>query len=299
MEGIYTGRVIRAIGGFYFVKTSSGEEYQCRAKGLFRNENLRPLVGDMVELIPVVDTDIERPGSVTKVLPRKNSLIRPAIANVDLAIVFFSAADPAPNLHLMDRFLCEMEYRGVRSMVCLNKADKAEDQELARYEAIYKSAGYRTLALCAKDGDLTELLGELEGRISVLAGPSGAGKSTLVNRLQTVMRMETGGISKKLGRGRHTTRRSELLAIDSLKDSYIADTPGFSDVALTEVDERCLAALFPEIAGHGTQCRFAQCSHIKEKDCMVRKVLSEGLISRERYESYCMFYEDIKSRRKF
>ncbi len=273
--------------------------FTCRAKGLFRNEKIKPLVGDMVKVTPVVDTDIENPGSITQVLPRHSMLIRPAIANIDRVIVIFAAADPDPSLPLLDRFLCEMERRKVESVVCFNKADLIDKERADELAGIYRKAGYTVVLTSAKNGDIEELKRELAGRVCAVAGPSGAGKSSIVNLLQSEMEMETGSISRKLGRGRHTTRRSELLKVEGMKDTYIADTPGFSSLEVELDDPRELYTLFPEMKEYEKDCRFAGCSHIKEKECAVRAAVKNGNISRQRYDSYKSLYEEAAQRRKY
>ena len=295
----YTGRIIRGIGGFYYVDTGDDGIFTCRAKGLFRNEGVKPLVGDVVKLIPVVDTDVDNPGSITAVLERTSELVRPAIANIDRAIVIFAAADPEPNLMLLDRFLCEMERRRVESIVCFNKSDLADRERLSQLSDIYEKAGYRVVLTSAKNGDIDALKKELEGRVCAVAGPSGAGKSSIVNLLQSDMEMETGLISKKLGRGRHTTRRAELLKVEGMKDTYIADTPGFSSLEVAVEDPSMVYTLFPEIRAQEKNCRFSLCSHIKEKDCAVRSAVKDGIISKERYDSYCSLYRECVSRKKY
>ncbi|MBR6329016.1 MAG: ribosome small subunit-dependent GTPase A [Lachnospiraceae bacterium] len=295
----YTGRIVRGVGGFYYVDVPQRGIFQCRAKGLFRNEHIRPLVGDMARLHEVVDTDVELAGSIDGILERKSELQRPAIANVDRAVVIFAAADPDPNLSLLDRLLCELERQSVESVVCFNKRDLAESAFLERLREIYESAGYRVVTTCAKTGEISELKEAIRGHVATLAGPSGAGKSSVVNLLQSSSHMETGTISKKLGRGRHTTRHAQLFSVDGCEDTYIADTPGFSDIELGAVDERDLGDLFPEIRPLKDKCRFAGCAHIKEKDCAVKAAVREKLISPERYGSYKSFYQEIKAQRRY
>ncbi len=273
--------------------------FTCRAKGLFRNEKVKPLVGDMVRLHPVTDTDIDNPGHIDRVLPRHSEMIRPALANVDQILVLFAAKDPPVNLNLLDRFLCETARRDIPGVICFNKCDLADEEKKTRLKQIYEPAGYKVLLMNAKTGDLTDLKAILKGKVSALAGPSGAGKSTLVNRLQSEVEMETGIISKKLGRGKHTTRHAQLFRVDALEDTYIADTPGFSSFDVMEEDASNLGSLFPEIDKFSADCRFARCSHIKENECGVKAALEAGLIPVSRYESYSLFYEEIRSRRNY
>jgi len=295
----YKGRIIRGIAGFYYVYVSGVGIFECKAKGVFRNKNEKPLVGDLVLVSSVVDTDKERPGSIDEILERHSQLIRPAVANVDQALVIFAAADPEPNLNLLDRFLCEMERQGVKSIVCFNKRDLISDERALELRTIYESAGYKVIQTSAIENSLETLLEELEGKVTTVAGPSGAGKSSLVNLLQGEIEMETGTISKKLGRGRHTTRRAELIPVEGMENSFIVDTPGFSSITVMEQEALAVQKLFPEICIHEPECRFIGCAHIAEPDCGVKAALMRGEITQSRYDNYCSFYEEIKARRKY
>lgn len=297
-NGCFEGRIIRGIAGFYYVHVPGRGVFECKAKGVFRSKSEKPLVGDRVMLREIDDTEKENVGNIDEILPRSSCLIRPAVANVDQALVIFAAADPEPNLNLLDRFLCEMERQNVSCVVCFNKRDLISDERADELRTIYESAGYRVLMTSAIEGEMSSLLGLLEGKVTTVAGPSGAGKSSLVNLLQGSMLMETGEISKKLGRGRHTTRRAELIPVDGLEDSFIVDTPGFSSIYVMEDDPLAVQNLFPEIGKWEPQCRFQGCAHIHEPDCGVKDALSRGEISALRYESYCSFYEEIKGRAK-
>lgn len=293
------GRIIRGIAGFYYVYVRSYGIFECKAKGVFRNKNEKPLVGDFVRLHPIVDTDKTNPGSIDEILPRQSELIRPAVANVDQALVIFAAANPEPNLNLLDRFLCEMERQEVKSIVCFNKTDLISEERAKELKDIYESAGYEVLMVSAIEGSLDRLMSVLEGKVTTVAGPSGAGKSSLVNLLQGEIEMETGEISKKLGRGRHTTRRAELIGIEGMEDSFIVDTPGFSSITVMAAEALDVQYLFPEIYVHENRCYYQGCAHIHEPDCAVKEALEKGLISQSRYENYCSFYEEVKARRKY
>ncbi|MGN0414891.1 MAG: ribosome small subunit-dependent GTPase A [Agathobacter sp.] len=290
------GKIVKGISGFYYVHVAGTGIYECKAKGIFRNQKKKPLVGDDVR-IAVLD-EKEHIGNVEELLPRKNELIRPAVANIDQALVIFAAAKPEPNLNLMDRFLCMMEYQRVPAVICFNKCDLITKEEEERLSGIYAPAGYEILFTSAKTGKNTDRLKKLlTGRTTAVAGPSGVGKSSLVNLTQDQVSMETGRISDKIQRGKHTTRHSELIAISG--DTYIMDTPGFSSLEVPGLEPEQLWTCFPEFVPCEPMCRFTSCSHISEPGCGVKEALEQGRISRERYEHYVLFYEEMKQRRKY
>ncbi|MCI7323618.1 MAG: ribosome small subunit-dependent GTPase A [Lachnospiraceae bacterium] len=290
------GKIVKGISGFYYVHVAGTGIYECKAKGIFRNQKKKPLVGDDVR-IAVLD-EKEHTGNVEELLPRKNELIRPAVANIDQALVIFAAAKPQPNLNLLDRFLCMMEYQTVPAVICFNKCDLISEEEEERLAAIYAAAGYEILFTSAKTGKNTDRLKALlAGRTTAVAGPSGVGKSSLVNLTQDQVSMETGRISEKIQRGKHTTRHSELIAIS--EETYIMDTPGFSSLEIPGLEPEQLWTCFPEFVPYEPECRFTCCSHISEPGCGVKEALEQGKISRERYEHYVLFYEEMKQRRRY
>lgn len=290
------GKIIKGIAGFYYVHIAEAGVYECKAKGSFRNENKKPLVGDDVE-ITVLDEQAKK-GNIQKILPRKNSLIRPAVANIDQALVIFAAAKPKPNFNLLDRFLITMEYQKVDVVLCFNKKDMAEEAELQKLEETYAACGYRILFTSALfDEGVEEIRALLKGKTTAVAGPSGVGKSSLINRLQENVEMETGSISEKIGRGKHTTRHSELIAIDG--DTYIMDTPGFSSLYMQDFEKEDLKDYFVEFHEYEGQCRFQGCMHIHEPSCRVKEALEQGKISRIRYENYVTLYEELKDKRRY
>jgi ribosome biogenesis GTPase len=291
-----TGKIIKGISGFYYVHVAEAGIYECKAKGIFRNKKIKPLVGDDVE-IAVIDEG-EKTGNIEEILPRKSELIRPAVANVDMALVIFAAAKPDPNFNLLDRFLCMMEYRKLPTAIAFNKSDLVTAEEENRLREIYEPAGYRVIFTSAKEEkNISGLRALLEGKTTTVAGPSGAGKSSLINLLQDEVCMETGAISEKIERGKHTTRHSQLIPLS--KDTYIVDTPGFSSMDLPQIEKEELWKLYPEFLEYEPQCRFIGCSHIGEPDCGVKSALSRGDISRIRYENYVLLYEELKARRKY
>lgn len=289
------GKIIRGIAGFYYVHTADGV-YECKARGVFRKDNRKPLVGDDV-LMDVVDPE-EKKGNIVELLERKSELIRPAVANVDQALVIFAVMNPEPNFNLLDRFLILMAQQGLPCVICFNKADLDQEGKAQEAYEIYKNSGCKILVFSAKEGKGTEELEALlNGKTTTVAGPSGVGKSTLINSLQKSVVMETGAVSEKIKRGKHTTRHTELIAID--KDTYILDTPGFSSLGLFDLEKEDLAGFYPEFVPFEKYCRFGGCSHISEPDCGVKEALQESKISPVRYENYCLLYEELKQKKRY
>lgn len=315
------GRIIKGIAGFYYVRCTDcarsmksdcpGEAahgamsdggagnaqsederiYECKAKGIFRKDNLKPLVGDEVEM-DVLDEE-KRLGNIRELLPRQNELVRPAVANVDQALVIFSIVKPKPNFNLLDRFLILMEQQGVSGIVCFNKQDIDEMRTGEKYRRIYERCGYRVLTVSATQGDgIEELKALLKDRTTVVAGPSGVGKSSLINCLQSRIVMETGELSAKIERGKHTTRHSELIVVE--ENTYIFDTPGFSSLELFGLEKGQLAQHYPEFAEYEKNCRFSDCSHVNERECGIRDAVAEGAISSLRYENYSLLYRELE-----
>ena len=290
------GKIIKGIAGFYYVHGEDGNVYECRAKGIFRKDNQKPLVGDNVE-ITVLDMK-EQEGNLTNILPRKNSLIRPAVANVDQALVIFAMENPKPNFLLLDRFLIMMEQAGIPAAVCFNKIDLADRETADSLGGIYRGCGYPVILSSVREKTgLEEIRGMLRGKTTVVAGPSGVGKSSLTNLLQDQVQMETGEISRKLKRGRHTTRHSQVIAAGG--NTYLMDTPGFSSLYLTDMEPDELKSCFREFHRYEGRCRFQGCSHIHEPDCEVKKALERGEIARQRYEDYLALYEELKEKRRY
>ena len=290
------GKIVKGISGFYYVHVAGSGIYECKAKGIFRNQKMKPLVGDDVE-IDIISEE-KKTGNVAAILPRKNALIRPAVANVDQALLIFAAASPNPNFNLLDRFLVMMGRQDVPVILCFNKCDLITEEQKQEIEAIYEASGCKILFVSAKkELGLKELQEILEGKTTTVAGPSGVGKSSLINLLAPEACMETGEISKKIERGRHTTRHAELIQLKG--DGYIMDTPGFSSLYLPEMEKEELQDCYPEFAAFEPYCRFQGCSHISEPDCGVKEALSEGKIHPVRYENYCQLYGELKDRKKY
>jgi ribosome biogenesis GTPase len=293
------GKIIRGVGGFYYIQredTPPGELVECKAKGIFRNRKVKPLVGDDVE-IELLDEE-HQTGSITRIFPRKNELIRPASANVDQAVVVFALSYPKPNLNLLDRFLLMMQTQEIPVVICFNKCDEQEETQISQIVSQYDGSGATVLVTSTVTGDGLDKLRELlTGKTTVMAGPSGVGKSSVMNILYPQAKMQTGEISDKIKRGKHTTRHTELFCI--AKDTYIMDTPGFTSLQLPDIEKEELERYYPEFAGYEDTCRFLGCSHIHEPDCGVKAALERGEISAGRYENYKQFYQEISQKKKY
>ena len=269
--------------------------YECKPQSIFRKEKIKPLVGDYVEF-EVLD-EKERTGVITEIAPRKNELIRPASSNIDQAMVIFAMENPRPSFSLLDRFLIMMERQNIRTVICFNKKELAGEEELELLRRTYSEAGYQVLLVSARrEEGMEQIKNVLSGKTTVVAGPSGVGKSTITNLLQSEVCMETGEISRKLKRGRHTTRHAQLIAVG--EDTYLMDTPGFSAMAVENMEKEELKQYFPEFHPYEGECRFQGCVHISEPDCGVIRAVEENRISRIRYEDYRELYEELKEKEK-
>lgn len=298
MQEIFKGRITKGIAGFYYVYVPGIGMLECKAKGIFRKDNVKPLVGDEVSVQMISGEDMT--GNICEILPRKSCLIRPAVANIDQAMIVFAIRKPDVNLNLLDRFLIQMEQQGLNTIICFNKAD-LEDSDgpgSQRLAEIYAAAGYETLVISAREDDSVEqVLACLKGKTTTVAGPSGVGKSTLINRLQPDLQMETGSISTKIERGKHTTRHSQLIPIS--EDTYILDTPGFSSLSVFDMEKEDLEAYYAEFRSLTGGCKFTGCSHIHEPVCGVKEGLKSGAVSEERYENYKLIYRELAQKRKY
>ena len=290
------GRIIRGIAGFYYVHVPEMGIYECKAKGIFRKNKLKPLVGDLVKL-SILDEENKK-GNIDEVLDRENELIRPAVANIDQALVIFAIKKPEPNLNLLDRFLIMMEQKQIPCVLVFNKSDLASEEEKQTLREIYGNSGCEILFISAKQDDgIEEIRKVLKGKTSTVAGPSGVGKSSLINKLQSDINMETGSISEKIERGKHTTRHTEFIPIGD--DTFIMDTPGFSSLAVFDMEKEELEQYYPEFDEYRDNCRFNGCSHTHEPGCGVKEAIEAGDISKERYENYKLIYEELKNKKKY
>ena len=291
-----TGKIMKGIAGFYYVHDGISGVYECKAKGIFRNKKIKPLVGDDVEFT-ILDEE-EKTGNIVDILDRENELIRPAVANIDQAMVVFAATAPEPNLNLLDRFLVTMESQDVPVVICFNKKELVTEEEAKRLTSIYEAAGYEVHLTNAKSGEgIEQIRSLLRGKTTVLAGPSGVGKSTITNEIQPEAEMETGTISEKIKRGKHTTRHSELFFVET--DTFVMDTPGFSSMFVDNMKPEELQQFFPEFEEFITDCRFLGCVHVGERECGVKDAVKEGTLSKDRYENYRLIYEELKNKRRY
>ena len=284
------GRIIKGIGGFYYVLLQDESVVTCKARGRFRNEHLVPMVGDLVE-ISKPETGY---ASIDDLLPRKNALLRPPVANIDQLVIVVSASVPKPDWLLTDKLLLQAHLLSISPLLLLNKLDVANDAIVSEFERDY--AAFPTLLVSSKTGlELEKLKDALNGKISAFAGQSAVGKSSLLNSLFPQLLLETGELAKRTDRGKHTTRQAELWP---LLGGAVLDTPGFSLFELEEIPQDALDAAWPEFAGAQEHCRFAGCRHSKEPDCAVKALLGSGRLTQARYDRYIEISQEIEQRRK-
>ena len=290
------GKIIKGIAGFYYVYVEKEGVYECKAKGAFRKQGIKPLVGDNVKLA-VLDEQ-EKLGNMIEILPRECVLVRPAVANVDQAMVVFAAAEPNPNFNLLDRFLISMQQQNVDTIICFNKVDIAGHSELAQLEQIYENSGFKVRFMSVlEETGLEEVRSLLKNKTTVLAGPSGVGKSSFLNWLLPEANMETGKVSEKIKRGKHTTRHSEIFHL--AEDTYVMDTPGFSSLYVNSLEKEEIRQYFNEFSEYEDNCRFLGCMHLNEPDCAVKEALEAGAISRIRYENYQQLVTECQEQRRW
>lgn len=286
------GKIFKGIGGFYYVK-SGDSIYECRARGRFRKDGITPLVGDDVSCL--IDK-ASNTGMISNIIPRTNFLIRPPVANVTQIAIVVSVTNPKPNLKTVDKLISSAIYANIKPLICINKIDLQNGEKLFE---IYSKIGFDTIYISAESRENIDMLIEkLSGEVTVFAGNSGVGKSSLLNCILKDANLETGTISSKIERGRHTTRHSELIPLDN-SGGYIIDTPGFSSFSVSGFNEHELYKLFPEFIEIADNCRFADCSHTVEKGCAVLEAIESGEISRTRHDSYVEQYKEILDSKTF
>ncbi len=288
------GKIIKGIAGFYYVHVVHSGIYECKAKGVFRNKKIKPLVGDNVE-IEILDEE-NKIGNIINIYDRENELIRPAVSNISQALVVFAIANPMPNLNLLDRFLVMMERNGIDTIICFNKIDLVDEEEILKLRDIYVKAGYHVMFTSTKENmGIEEVLRVIDGKTTAFAGPSGVGKSSLLNALIPEANSQTGEISEKIKRGKHTTRHTEIFNVSD--DTYLMDTPGFSSLYVNDFEKEELKNYFREFIEYNNGCRFTGCVHVNEPDCLVKEAVENGGINRSRYDNYILMYEEIKNKK--
>ncbi len=287
-----TGAVIKNYNGYYYVSTPNGRVTACKVRGRLKKTRFSLLTGDKVVFVSAVNGE----GSIEEILPRKNCLLRPAVANIDQLVLVFASRQPDLNQGVLDRFLILAEQAKIPIVLCFSKVDLLDDTaDILPIKQKYQNIGYEALLLSSDNGDgLAELQNLLVGKITVFAGLSGAGKSTLLNALYPGLQLTTGSVSEKIGRGRHTTRYSELIAVGG---AYIVDTPGFSLNDMAGFTEYEIRDAFPEFSQYAAGCKFSTCLHLSEPSCAVKAALTEGLIDKERYQNYLDILAEAKGRR--
>ena len=288
------GKIIKGIGGFYYVNTAEGV-IECKARGLFRNKSVMPYVGDNVEL----EISEDGTGYIKKIEKRKNFFIRPPISNVDVLIIVVALANPSPDLMFLDKMLIQAEYAAVPCVIVFNKCDLLDTNAPNPYEKIYSDLGYRVFTVSTLNGHgMQELKSIIDGKVISVCGFSGVGKSSILNCLLETDTQEVGEISKKLARGKHTTR--EVSLIEYKEGSYLADTPGFSSLAIPdEITKDTLKSYFIEFSNFDSECKFSDCVHTSPKFCAVCNAVSEGEIHESRYKNYINLYEQLKDKKEW
>ncbi|MFA9422538.1 MAG: ribosome small subunit-dependent GTPase A [Sedimentibacter sp.] len=285
------GIIIRGVGGNYYVDIGQ-EVIECRARGLFRLKNIKPLVGDNVS-IRLTEED-EHAGYIEEINERTNEIKRPAVANAEQLLIFFAVKNPEPSFLLLDKLLIAAEVNKLKPIICFNKSDLADEKMIEEIHDNLKNTGYKVIFTSKKDQESIEIIKEiLKDKLSVFSGPSGVGKSSIMNAVQPDFQLITGEISNKLKRGKHTTRHAEIYKLSF--GGYVVDTPGFSSFELEGINEYELKEYYPEIKDLDVGCRFADCLHYKEPDCVIKDAVEKGFVSKTRYSNYIRLLEQIRN----
>jgi len=289
------GVIIRGVGGNYYVDTND-EIIECRARGLFRNQNIKPLVGDRV-IIRLTEEN-KSSGYIEEILERKNEMKRPLVSNIDQIIIVFAVKNPEPSFLLLDKLLIASEINNLKPIICFNKCDLVDEEYISKYMDIYKNTGYKIIFTSRFNSNLLDEFKELlKDKISLFSGPSGVGKSSLMNAIDNGFELKTGEISEKLKRGKHTTRHAEIYKLNF--GGFAVDTPGFSSFDINEIDFYELSDYYPEIREHGENCKFNNCIHDKEPSCAVKEAVKSKEISEIRYNNYIKLLYEIKSNKLY
>lgn len=283
------GTIYKGIGGFYYVNTEHGGVFECKARGKFRKNHIIPMIGDKVEI------EVKNgKGSIIQIYDRRTKMIRPAVANIDMIVVVAAAKSPDPNTNLIDKMLVNAEINGIEPIVCINKSDLADSSELVE---LYKKAGYKAVAVSAEEKNgLDNLINLIKGKTAAFAGVSGVGKSSILTHL-VGNELETGAVSEKISRGRHTTRHIELFPMEG--GGYVLDTPGFSSIEAEDITAEQLESCFPEFRKETGKCRFRGCAHINEPDCAIKSAVAAGSIAKSRYNTYIELYEIMRGKKQW
>lgn len=288
------GIIIRGVGGNYYVDIGD-EIIECRARGLFRLQNIKPLVGDKVLIRLTAEND--KAGYIEEIKDRINEIKRPSVANVEQLLIFFAVSNPEPSFLLLDKLLIAAEINKLKPIICFNKADLCSEERKKELRNMYVNTGYRMIFTCKDDEESIETLKDvLKDKLSVFSGPSGVGKSSMMNAVQPNFELKTGEISEKLKRGKHTTRHAEIYKLSF--GGFVVDTPGFSSFELESIDQFDLGEYYPEIKKYSVGCRFDDCLHHKEPNCVIKNAVAEGLISETRYNNYTKLLEEIINTKK-
>lgn len=288
-----TGKIVKGIAGFYYVYAEDGITYECKAKGSFRKDKIKPLIGDNV----TIDILNEKEGNVTSVLERQNQLIRPEVANINQALIVAAFTNPEPNFMMLDKLILQFQKEKLPIVLVFNKNDLVSDESVEKVLDIYKNSGLELLVTSVEKGiGIDELKELLSGKVTTIAGPSGVGKSSIINSLQPDVQMETGDISDKLKRGKHTTRHSQIIPIG--EDTFIIDTPGFTSMDVFGISCENLSDYYEEFK-EWEQCFYVPCSHTHEPNCGVKTAVLEDKINKSRYDNYVSIYEEIKRSKKY
>ena len=290
------GIIIRGVGGNYYVDIGN-EIIECRARGLFRVQNIKPLVGDRVLIRYTTENEKDKSGYIEEIKNRINEIKRPSVANVEQLMIFFAVSNPEPSFLLLDKLLIAAEINKLKPIICFNKADLCSHEKKKQLIDIFINTGYKIIFTSKNDPSSIEALKEiLKDKLSVFSGPSGVGKSSVMNAVQPDFELKTGEISEKLKRGKHTTRHAEIYKLSF--GGFVVDTPGFSSFSLESTDMYSLSEYYPEINKYSSGCRFDDCLHYREPGCVIKEAVAEGLISQTRYDNYTKLLTEIMNTKK-
>ncbi|HCC06734.1 MAG TPA: ribosome small subunit-dependent GTPase A [Clostridiales bacterium] len=284
------GQIVRGVAGSYMIMIDK-KVYECKARGKFRNQNIIPIVGDIVN----IEVEGDNVGVIKEIIERRNFLVRPAVSNIDQVILTFSMNSPDINYSILDKFLVMVEKKELEVCICINKIDTAKEEELEKIKDVYTLAGYDVIFVSAKEGTgIEQLKAAMKNKVNVFAGPSGVGKSSILNKIQEGLKLQIGDISEKTKRGKHTTRAVELIELEI--GGFVLDTPGFTSLEVENIKAEELRFYYKEISEYEGKCKYRTCVHISEPHCEVKEALNEKKISKERYGGYLNLYNELKEK---